>query len=329
MSSERILLLATEKGVCTLPVQTGEKLGALEFAHSGVSFEAICRDANGTFFAGAGDGGIFSSEDGMKWLKVFDGFPKSRGLWSLAAHPVRPRELYAGLEPASLWISWDGGERWEELPALRKHSASKQWSFYEPMKPHVRAIAFNRDGAVLHVGIEEGGNLASADGGNSFEDRTPGSNPDVHHIRVSHDDPGLVFLLTGGGLFRSRTGGRAWEKMSRGLDRSYAVPLAMLHSDGKVLCAGAAGRTPGQWESKGADAAIYTSEDWGASWKMSEGPFPLRGMLASIIMDPEERNRLFAGTNDGLLLQSSDFGKTWKTALDDLPRIEEMEIGWR
>jgi photosystem II stability/assembly factor-like uncharacterized protein len=329
MSSGRILILATEKGLFGIPVLPDGKLGEPVPSHSDIAFEAICRDASGTYVAGAGDGKIFLSEDGAKWENVFSGFPKGEPLWSLSAHPVRPKELYAGLEPASLWISWDGGERWEELAALRTHAASRTWRFYDPTKPHVRAIAFNRDGTQLHVGIEEGGNLISGDGGNSFDDRSAGADPDVHAIQVAHADPNLVYLLTGGGLFRSRNGGRVWERMESGLDRSYVVPLAVLHSDAKVLCIGAAGRGPGTWKSKGADAAIYRSEDWGGSWKVAEGPFPLHGMLASIVIDPEDRKRLFAGTNDGVLLQSTDLGKSWKSVRNDLPRIEEMEISWR
>ena len=142
------------------------------------------------------------------------------------------------------------------------------------MKPHIRAITFNRDGTRLHVGIEEGGNLVSGDGGASFEDRTPGSDPDVHTLQVAHADPNLIFLMTGGGLFRTRNGGKRWERMETGLDRGYVVPLAVLHGDAKVLCVGAAGNTPGTWDSRGADAAIYRSEDWGGHWTLSQGPFP-------------------------------------------------------
>jgi photosystem II stability/assembly factor-like uncharacterized protein len=329
MSSDRILVLATQDGMISIPVRPEGKVGDVQRPLRGTAFEAVCQDASGTFFAGSDEGRIFQSESGEKWEEIYGGFPGSRGLWALAAHPVRPKELYAGLEPASVWISWKEGREWEELSALRKHPASKNWRFYEPMKPHIRDITFNRDGTQLHVGIEEGGNLVSGDGGESFEDRTPGSDPDVHTIEVSHADANLIFLMTGGGLFRSRTGGKRWERMDQGLDRSYVVPLALLHADAKVLCVGAAGRTPGSWASTGADAAVYRSEDWGGSWKIAEGPFPLKGMIASIVIDPDNRARLFAGTNDGLLLTSADEGKSWTTVLKELPRIEEMAVRWR
>ena len=329
MSSDRILVLATQDGICRIPFQSDGQLGKLNRTLRGIAFEAVCQDASGTLYAGSDEGRVFRSEDGQKWNEVFSGFPNSRGLWTLAAHPVRPREIYAGLEPVAVWISWDGGEHWDELSALRKHPASKQWHFYEPMKPHIRTIAFNRDGTRLHVGIEEGGNLISSDGGKSFEDRSGGADPDVHTIQLAHADPNLVFVMTGDGLYRSRSAGIRWERMGNGLDRSYVVPLVMLAADAKGLCVGAAANTPGKWRSKGADAAIYRSEDWGGTWKMADGPFPLRGMVASIIIDPADRTHLFAGTNDGLLLESSDLGRAWAMTSMKLPRIEEMMIRYR
>ena len=329
MASDRVIILATQDGICRIPIQSDGHLENVNRMLQGVAFEAICLDASGTFYAGADEGRIFRSEDGQKWKEVFSGFPESRGLWTLTAHPVRPREIYAGLEPVAIWMSWDGGEHWDELSALREHPASKQWQFYDPMKPHIRAIAFNRDGTRLHVGIEEGGNLISTDGGKSFEDRSSGADPDVHMIQLTHADPNLVFVMTGNGLYRSRSAGLRWERMENGLDRSYVVPLVMLASDAKVLCAAAAGHTPGQWRSQGADSAIYRSEDWGGAWQITDGPFPLQGMVASIVIDPANRAHLFAGTDDGLLLESTDLGRSWTMTSMKLPRIEEMVVRYR
>ena len=328
MSSDLILILATQGGILSIPIPSDGPLGKFSREHQETAFEAVCQDASGTFYAGSDQGRIYQSEDGQKWSQVFAGFSKSKGLWSMAAHPVRPQEIYAGLEPASVWISWDGGKQWEELSALREHTSSKQWRFYDH-KPHVRAMAFNRDGTRFHVGIEEGGNLISGDGGKSFEDRTAGADPDVHTIQVTHADPNLVFLTTGDGLYRSRNAGARWERMENGLDRSYVVPMAILHGDAKVVCVGAAGNGPGKWASDGADSAIYRSEDWGGSFRMADGPFPIRGMIASIVVDPENRMHLFAGTNNGQVLRSTDGGKSWAVAIENLPRIEEMVIRWR
>ena len=326
MTSNQILILATEDGVYNIPIQSSGKVGTTFQTLQGVALEAVCMDASGRGFAGADNGRIFRTENYEQWTQVSPGFGEAGSLWTLAPHPIRPSELYAGLEPASVWISWDAGEHWEEIKAVREHPSSKNWKFDASMKPRIRAISFSRDGSLMSIGIEEGGVLMSGDGGRTFNDRTKGIDPDVHVIQVSHADPGLIYAMTGEGLYRSRNAGAKWELMKNGLDRSYTVPLAMLAADGKVLCVGAAGKTPGQWKVEGADAVIYRSEDWGASWTISEGPFPLKGMVASIIVDPANREHLLAGTNDGMLLQSSDLGKSWTLVVQDLPRIEEMVI---
>ncbi len=262
------------------------------------------------------------------WGETASGPKPGRGLWALAAHPARAGELYAGMEPASLWISRDEGHAWEELQALRKNPAAKKWHFYEPAKPHVRAIGLDAAGDWLYVGIEVGGVLVSTDGGKSFEERNDGVDSDIHTIRVVPADPLVVFAMTGGGLYRSRDAGVRWEKLECGLERWYFVPLSMIGDDGKRLCVGAANEPP-PWQSGGADAAIYISRDGGDRWTLARGPFPLDGMVSAIVTDPAEPSRSFAATTDGVLLRSADGGENWEKAAEGLPRIEEMVISRR
>ncbi len=303
----------------------------LEQTLKGIALEAVCCDSAGVLYGGADEGQIYRSQDsGQTWHEIFKGFSNTRGLWSMVTHPIRPREVYAGLEPASLWISRDGGEHWEELTALRNHPVSKKWHFYDPAKPHIRAIAFDRQGDRFFIGIEVGGVLVSRDGGRSFEDISQGVDEDIHTIQVTPNNPDLIFAMTGDGLFRSKDGGAHWEKLDNGLERWYMVPLTFVTVDAKILCVGAGNRPPGSWQTRGADAAIYWSENSGDGWKMASGPFPLRGMLSSIITDPENPDHLFAGTTNGMLLQSTDGGKQWSVIADKLPRIEEMVVwGYR
>lgn len=327
MSSDHFLILAAQEGIFRFPIHPDGHLGSYEQTFRGVALEAVCQDPSGILYAGSDEGQIYRSHDGgLIWQEVFKGFPNSRGLWSLVAHPVRPREIYAGLEPVSLWVSTDGGDRWHELSELRDHPAAEKWHFFDPMKPHVRAITFDSQGERIFIGIEEGGVLFSRDGGRSFKDRSHGVDEDIHLIQVAPDNPNHLFAMTGGGLFRSRNGGQHWEKLSRGLERWYMIPLAFVTTNPNILCVGAGNTAPPAWRTQGADAAIYRSEDGGDSFRRAEGPFPLRGMLSSIMADTKNPDHLFAGTTDGMLLGSSDRGHHWKIEVEKLPRIEEMVI---
>jgi len=326
MPSDCSLILATQEGICRFPIQAGGSLGPLNRTLHGVALEAVTQGPSGTLFAGADKGQIYrSQDDGQKWQEVFGGFPNTRGLWSLVAPPHRTGEVYAGLEPVSLWVSRDEGEQWNELTSLRRHPASKNWHFYDPTRPHIRAITFDPLGKRLYVGIEVGGVLSSSDGGASFEDKSQGVDHDVHTLQVSPDDADHIFAMTGGGLFRSQDGGASWKESKDGLDRWYIVPLAFASADSSTLCVGAANNPP-PWKKRGADAAIYWSEDGGDSWSLADGPFPLKGMLSSIVIDPGHSGHLFAGTTEGVILRSTNRGKRWTVAAEKLPRIEEMVI---
>jgi len=327
MNSTCHLILATPQGICRLSLHGERSIGPLERPLDGEQIEAVVRDRAGTIYAGSDAGKIFRSEDsGSKWDLIFHSFPSANRLWALAAHPVRPQEIYAGLEPASLWISRNGGEYWDELVGLRDHPAAEQWHFFEPMLPHVRAIAFDAKGEQIYVGIEEGGILLSRDGGGSFENKSKGVNEDIHFLKSVPDEPDHLFALTGGGLFRSRDGGHRWVKVTRGLHRWYLIPLHFVGNSPGVLCLGAGNTSPSAWKTRGADAALYRSDDGGESWGLAEGPFPLRGMPTSIVADISDPDRLFAGTTDGVLLRSDNGGKRWEIAAEKLPRIEEMVI---
>ena len=97
--------------------------------------------------------------------------------------------LFAGTEPAHLFVSEDLGLNWRELPALRSVPSVPKWSFPAPPHVgHVKHINFDADNPnTIYASVEVGGLLRSTDGGESWEE-FPGLYEDVHRLMVHPAD---------------------------------------------------------------------------------------------------------------------------------------------
>src|SRR5690606_38578227 len=61
----------------------------------------------------------------------YDGTPhpwEFKRVWHLEPSRTDPDTIYAGAEDAAIFRSTDGGQNWEELPALRQHETGPQWA---------------------------------------------------------------------------------------------------------------------------------------------------------------------------------------------------------
>ena len=98
----------------------------------------IFEQTSGTMFAGAFFGSIHASADGGKTWERRDNGMTIHDVYSLAAHVVDGKvRVYAGTQPAHLFVSEDLGMHWSEIPSLREVPTTPQWSF--PAPPACRA----------------------------------------------------------------------------------------------------------------------------------------------------------------------------------------------
>ncbi len=81
----------------------------------------IFEQTTGTMFAGAFFGSIHASADGGKTWERRDNGMTIHDVYSLAAHVVDGKvRVYAGTQPAHLFVSEDLGMHWSEIPSLRE-----------------------------------------------------------------------------------------------------------------------------------------------------------------------------------------------------------------
>jgi len=99
----------------------------------------LIEPGRGIFFAATHGDGIYASEDeGRTWVR------KDRGVEFADIYSLNFVEsggelrLYAGTEPAHLFVSADMGESWREIPSIRSVPSAEKWTF--PGPPHIAHV---------------------------------------------------------------------------------------------------------------------------------------------------------------------------------------------
>jgi photosystem II stability/assembly factor-like uncharacterized protein len=261
-----------------------------------------------TLYAGLRGGGVRRTTDGAgTWagceLPAADVF-------SVAISPA-DGAVYAGTEPSALYRSDDGGGTWRELTALLDLPSRPTWSFPpRPWTSHVRWIAPSpHDAGLILAGIELGGLMRSTDGGESWQDQRPGSQPDVHSLAWHPQVAGRAYEAGGGGAAWSEDGGDTWRPADDGRDRHYTWSVAVDPSDPGLWYVSA---STGPFAAHGRGdphAHVYRRENGG--WTALAGglPDPLPAMPYALVATED---RLFAGLANGELWESADRGDSWR-----------------
>jgi photosystem II stability/assembly factor-like uncharacterized protein len=318
------LFAATGDGFARITEREGEWHVTSALPGSGVQCLALDPRHPGTVYAGSRGRGILKSRNGGRdWESAELTQPD---VFSVAVSPV-DGAVYAGCEPSMLFRSRDGGQAWEELSALRTIPSAPTWSFPpRPWTSHVRWIAPSpHDAQLLLVGIELGGLMRSADGGETWEDHRPGAQRDVHalawHPRVS----GRAYEAGGGGAAWSHDGGESWQPADAGRDRNYTWALAIDPADPDCWFISAS-PGPRQAHSDGnAQAFVYRWRGTGP-WQALDGglPQPLDSMPYALA---HAGDAIYAGLSDGRIYTSRDGGDTWQPLAlsgDELPGVRAL-----
>ncbi|MCG8587074.1 MAG: hypothetical protein MI757_20400, partial [Pirellulales bacterium] len=148
----------------------------------------------------------------FKETKSVPAFAKDDGralanIWALEAGSTK-KELWCGVEPASLFRSHDGGNSWEMVTGISNHKHAREW------QPGAGGLCMHTiicNGNRVHLGISTGGHYLSEDGGNTFTASnngvgagfTPDPYPEfgqcVHKMAIHPDAPGRMYMQNHGG----------------------------------------------------------------------------------------------------------------------------------
>ena len=209
-----------------------------------------------------------------------------RGGRSTAVEGVRgePGTFYMGTTGGGVWRTRDFGESWQNLTDGQIAVGSIGAVAVAPSDPDI--IYVGTGSACLRGNVSAGrGVYKSADRGRTWRMIGLPEAGQIGRVRVHPGDPDLVYVAALGhafgpnperGVFRSRDGGRTWDKVLFISDTTGVVDLAMDPGDPRVLWAAAwtGRREPWAIVSGSAESGLYRSADGGDTWEKVTNGLP-------------------------------------------------------
>ncbi|PRY26144.1 hypothetical protein CLV78_101238 [Aliiruegeria haliotis] len=272
-------------------------------------------------------------------------------IWSLG---LSHGTLHAGVKPAGLYSSEDGGLSFASVEALNGHDSRPGWNPGAAGLVLHTIVSDPADPAKLWVGISAAGVFATEDGGASWDRRNRLSNVEIAEAHAPHPghDPlaedgevgqcvhNMVLAPGGGdllyqqnhhGVFRSTDGGRSWDDVTEGLPSTFGFPIAVHPRDPKTiwtlpLNGDSVGRFPPD-----ASAAVWRSRDGGGTWEKKQSGLPVSDCYFTVLRQAMATDRqdpvgVYFGTNSGTVFASADEGESWEPAAQHLPTILSVEV---
>jgi photosystem II stability/assembly factor-like uncharacterized protein len=236
-----------------------------------------------TFYQGATGGGVWKTTDaGITWTPLSDSAFGAGSIGAIAVAESDPNVVYVGTGETCIRGNTSPGDG-----MYRSTDGGRTWS---------------------RIGLEDAGQIAA--------------------VRVHPRDADLVYAAVLGhafgpnptrGVFRSRDGGRTWEKVLFRSDSAGAIDLVMDPSNPRVLYAAfwQAVRRPWELVSGGPGSGIFKSTDGGDTWtEITRHDGLPRGVIGRVGLAVSHVNgdRVWAmvEAEDGGLFRSDDAGRTWR-----------------
>jgi photosystem II stability/assembly factor-like uncharacterized protein len=316
--------------------------------------DAIYDDASGAIYAGGGSNwygpAVWKSPDlGKTWshssvgITYGDDAEKVATIWSLATGPGDA--MYAGVEPAGLFRSGDGGSTWSHVEGLTNHPSRPEWQPGNGGLILHSIVPSDDDPDRVWVGISSVGAFETDDGGKSWSTRNTGVRagfmpedqqfPEfgqcVHKLVMAADGGEHLYQQNHCGVYRSTDGGRQWEEVTtNGLPTEFGFPMAAHPRDpNTVWTIPMTEPDQGRFMVDG-HAAVYRTNDGGDSWTKSVEGLPQDNAYISVLREAMAVDRLdpvgvYFGTSTGQLYGSRDEGVTWRLIADNLPAIWSVD----
>jgi molybdopterin converting factor small subunit len=353
-SGEAELLVGTRKGLFVLRGLRGGEMQVAGKTFEGLPVEYAIRDPRtGSYLASVTDWHfgprVFRSDDPLKGWEPSDGplFPDDvdasvERIWTIEPG-VEDGVLWAGVAPAALFKSEDGGATWSLNRALWDVPERAKW------QPGAGGLCLHSicpwpgEAARMAIGISAAGVWLTEDGGESWtkgnEGLVPGYVPEdaqedevglcVHDIKRSPVADETLYMQFHGGVYRSDDAGSTWQNIGtdNGLPSDFGFPMVIDPTDDKralviPLIGGENRVTPD------GKMNVYETRDGGATWQPRGKGLPQNDAYLTILRQAfcnddqgGESMGLYFGCTSGDVFGSADGGATWSTVARYLPPV--------
>lgn len=233
------------------------------------------------YYMGATGGGVWKTEDaGVTWNNVSDGFFRTGSVGAVSVSQSNPTVVYVGMGEACLRGNISTGDG-----IYKSTDAGKTWT---------------------QVGLSDSSQIGRM--------QIHPTNPDVVYVAAVGHPYGPNAER---GVFRTKDGGKSWQKVLFVDDRTGAADIVMDPSNPQVLYATTwqVLRTPWNITSIGPGSGLYKSTDGGDTWSRLRTGLPTSTLgKIGVTVSPVNPQRVWAtveADDKGGIYRSDDGGRTW------------------
>ena len=315
-------------------------------------YASQCSGWSGQVIQRSDDGGVTWEPVGNQF--AYDGVPGTHQWYDGTPHPWEfarvwhlepsledPDTVYAGVEDAGLFRSADGGQSWQELPALRGHKSGPSW---QPGAGGMCLHTIILDPATpgrMFAAISAAGAFRSDDAGQTWRPINHGLRsqgiPDpgaevghcVHRLAMHPSRPSVLYMQKHWDVMRSDDAGESWHEVSGNLPTDFGFPIDVHAHEPDTIYVVPITSDAEHFPPEGR-LRVYRSRTGGDEWEALTSGLPQEHCYVNVLRDAMAVDTLdscgvYFGTTGGQVYASADAGDSWAPIVRDLPAVLSVE----